>query len=223
MSTRLKLRPSNVTPPDKFLFVVPEDGQKIESFDREGWFLKIADHYRWNGYHLPEDYKAIAENQLCQRLSGDWCEYETGENYMGGINVRFGLDDMIAGTRVLASFTLGGMKTVEQSVAEERALTCSRCYMNMPIPGCSACFGLLNIIAEVVGNKSTASDASLKQCAICKCSNRAQVFVTGEDLVKGVSPEQREQFSRVEFCWKRKLLEPPITETSSDSLPVEAK
>ncbi len=205
--TRLKLRPTNVTPPDKYFFIVPEDRTKFETFALSDLFLQVKAHYERNDYVLPEDWKAIIEDQNCQRLSGEWCEFESGEAFMDGVNTRFGIEDIVNGTRVLASFTMDGAHTEPQEVVEERAKTCARCYMNLAVPGCAACYQLLNVVAIVTGNKGTSHDQFLKSCAICHCSNKAQVFVPAEHLAKGVTPEQRRQFDRVIFCWKRKALE----------------
>lgn len=205
--TLLKLRPSNVSPPDKFQYLVPEDGWKLQTFAITDLVNQVKDHYTRNGYTIPENLRALIEDQNCQRLSGEWCEYEGGEAFMDGVDTRFGLEEMINGTRVLASFTLGGMKTVSQEEAESRALVCSRCHMNQAVPGCQSCHGLLNIIAEVIGGKVTKEDANLKQCAICKCSNKAQIFVRAEDLAKGTTGQQLRQFRRASHCWKWKAID----------------
>jgi len=201
--TLLKFRSLKVSPPDKFIFIVPEDGSKYEAFDIESLYHQVKEHYWRNHYSLPENWKELIEDQNCQRLSGDWCEYENGESFMDGVNARFGIEDIVNGTRVLASFTLDGANTVSQEKAEERAKTCARCYMNMQVPGCAACYQLLNVVAMVTGGKGTSEDQNLKSCAICHCSNKAQVFLPVEHLAKGVTEEQRRQFARVFHCWKR--------------------
>ncbi len=200
--TRLKLRPTNVTPPDKYFFIVPEDRVKFETFALSDLFLQVKAHYERNEYALPEDWKAIIEDQNCQRLSGEWCEFESGEAFMDGVNTRFGIEDIVNGTRVLASFTMGGMNVVSSEQAEKRALTCSRCFMNQPVSGCSSCYQLLNVIAEVTGTRGTTEDAHLKSCSICHCSLKAMVWIPSEHLAAGTTEQQMRQFRRIPWCWK---------------------
>lgn len=198
---------TRVTPPDKFRYKFIQDGHECLSFAWEGLLSEVNDHYKRNGYEQPENWKELAGDQNCQRLSGDWCEYTNGDEYTGGPLGRFELGDILHGTEVLASFTLAGRNVVPQEVAEQRALACSRCWMNAPVPGCVACFGLLNIVAAVVGDHETKSDQSLKSCLICKCHNRAQIWIEAEHLSKGTTDEQLEQFRRVEHCWKGKAVD----------------
>lgn len=203
----LKIIKHNVSPPDKFFYIVPEDRWKIETFAISDLLSQVKAHYERNGYILPENWQAVIEDQNCQRLSGEWCQYETGEDFMDGVNARFGIEDIVNGTRVLASFTLDGANVVDKDLAESRARTCSRCFMNLPLSGCVACYQLLNVVAMVTGTRGTSEDANLKTCAICHCSGKAQVWVPAEHLAKGVTPEQMRQFKRVPMCWKWKEIE----------------
>jgi hypothetical protein len=68
--TMLRLKPSNVTVPDQFRFICPEDAHEIKAYGKEDWFAKIKTHYVNNGYVLPENWKEKAEDQLCRTLSG---------------------------------------------------------------------------------------------------------------------------------------------------------
>lgn len=203
----LKIIKHNVSPPDKFFYIVPEDRWKIETFAISDLLSQVKAHYERNSYTLPDNWQAVIEDQNCQRLSGEWCQYETGEDFMDGVNARFGIEDIVNGTRVLASFTLDGANVVSQELAESRANTCSRCYMNLAVPGCASCYQLLNVVAMVTGTRGTSEDANLKSCAICHCSNKAQVWIPAANLAAGTTAEQMRQFGRVGFCWKRKEIE----------------
>lgn len=202
----LKLRKTNVTPPDKYRYTIPEDGTQYLAFDFEGLMSQVERHYVRNEYPVADNLRSVVEDANCQRLSGEWCEYEDGNEYVGGVSDRFTIEDVVNGTSVLASFTLDGANTVSKEEAEQRALTCARCYMNQPVPGCAACYQLLNVIARVTGNKGTSQDQHLKSCLICHCSNKAQVWIPAEHLEKGLTQKQAEQFSRVPHCWKAAAL-----------------
>lgn len=203
MSTLLKFRSTKVSPPDKFQYVIPEDGSKYVGFDIESVVFQASEHYRRHDHYTkPENLRALVEDQNCQRLTGEWCQYESGEDFMDGVNARFGIEDIVNGTSVLAHFTMDGAHVVSQELAESRAKTCARCYMNAPVEGCASCYQLLNVVMRVTGAKTTSEDQSLKSCLICHCSNKAQVWIPSENLAHGVSPQQARQFARVPHCWK---------------------
>lgn len=190
------------TPPDQFRYTFPEDGHTVRCYSKEGWFSEIRQHYVRNGYPIPPDWKEIAENQLCQLLPHSWCEYVDGGTPVSFVDTRFKLEDFIHGTTVLGSWKLSGDPPVDAKLAESRALTCSRCYLNVSIPGCGACHQVANYVAEASGGKTTKSDAALRACGVCHCSNAAAVHVPIQHLEKGISDVQMEQFRRVPWCWR---------------------
>lgn len=200
----LKFRPSNVTPPDFFRFICPEDGIEIKANDKETWFSKIQFHYNTNNYPLPEDWKAQAEDQCCRTLSGEWCEGGKPSSFINA--TRFTMVDFIRGTKALGSFVLSGDAVVSESVAEERALVCSRCFANVNVPGCQRCNKMANVVTQAKGAKKTKYDHLLKSCGICHCSNEAAVWLPIEHIKKGLNEQMISQFKEVEDCWRAKEL-----------------
>jgi hypothetical protein len=197
----LRLKPSNVTPPDDFTFRVVQDGTLIIAKTRESWIDKIKTHYRDNGYPIPENIVEIAENQLCRRLSGEWCVGGTPHSF---VNTRFTLDDFIRGATIAITGTI-----VDPATAEARALICSRCPVNVSVPGCNACSGVANLVASLKGAKKTKYDHLLKACGVCHCSCEAMVWYSVEDLAKGVTPEMMATYQEIDEageCWKFKAL-----------------
>lgn len=197
----LRLKPSNTTPPDKFTYRFPQDGFLASHIDRQGWFEAIDKHYKDNGYERPENWKEIAEDALCRRLSGEWCTGGTPHSF---VNTRFTLDDFLRGTKVLASFALTG-QVVAPEVAESRALICSRCPVNVRVPGCAACTGMANAVGDAKGARSTPYDHLLQACGICHCSNEAQIWIPAEYLAKGVTSEMMATYAEINEssgCWK---------------------
>lgn len=193
----LKLKQSNVTPPDKFSYRFPQDGFLAIAFDRDAWFLAIDKHYKDNGYEQPENWREIAEDALCRRLSGEWC---VGGGPYSFINTRFTFDDVLRGARTVLTGTI-----VDRQTAEQRALICSRCVANVTVPGCSGCSGLANLVASIKGAKNTSYDHLLKACGVCHCANEAQVWYAAEDLAAGVTPEMMATYKEIaeqDGCWK---------------------
>lgn len=199
----LRLKPTNVTPPDAFRFRVPEDGTDIIANDHSGWLAKIQKHYTDNGYPLPPDWVARAEAQLCATLPPGWCQHEDGTENTAFMNRRFEVADAINGTKVLIEFVKQGAPIVAQDIAESRAKTCAACYALLHIPGCGPCVGFANYVAEVTGARRTLADPILetKVCGVCHCSAKANVWIPVEVSQRGVTDEMLAMFP--DFCWKR--------------------
>lgn len=201
--SRLKLIQHSECPPDMYRYKHPQDGWLDRCYDYTGWLRRIEDHRRINGYPEPEDWVAEAEDQLCRLLPPGWCKQETGEPPEWFLNTRLTVDDVMRGTRVLASFVAQGMPLVEKKVAAERGAICATCPFSISAPGCGPCIGLSNLIAEIAGSEQLPSDPILsnKSCGICGCAARAQIWLPIELLNKGVTEEMMEQWP-MEFCWK---------------------
>ncbi len=196
----LRLRDSNETVPDKFRYVF-HDGHTVHAFGRDEWREKIVKYATDNNYLIPTVEEA--EDQLCRTLSGEWC---VGGDEYSFVSNRFTMDDFLRGMKTLGEFIVKG-EVVSQDVAESRALSCSRCVLNMTIPGCSTCTGLANAVVAIRGAKSTKQDHLLRVCGVCKCANQAQIWLPIEQLSKSTTPEMMEQYKRVDECWKAKEME----------------
>jgi len=168
----------------------------IYAIGKDEWVEKTKKYAADNDYTIPSIEEM--EDQLCRRLSGEWCVGGDGNTF---INTRFTLHDFLRGTRVLGSFVLNG-QVVSQETADARALICSRCFANVRVPGCASCTGMANAVAEVKGKKHTRYDPQLQVCGVCHCSNEAQVWIPTEHLAKGVTPEMMEQYRQIPECWK---------------------
>jgi hypothetical protein len=201
----LKFKQHTECPPDQWRYKFREDGQTIRCFSYEGWIARIQDHRAYNGYPTPVNWIAEAEDQLCKLLPPGWCVQETGEPPPWFLDTRLGMEDVLRGTKVLASFVMAGAPLVDKETALTRAKVCAGCPFAISAEGCGACHGLSNAIAEVIGSVELETDAQLsnKMCAVCKCAARAQVWLPAEFLSRGVTDLMLEQFPE-DWCWKRR-------------------
>jgi hypothetical protein len=194
----LKLRPSNQTVPDKFRWKAP-DGYVVHAFGQDEWREKIIKYCTDNNYQIPTVEEC--EDQLCRTLSGEWC---SGGDEYSFVNNRFTMDDFLRGMTTLAKFFVKD-EIVSQDVAESRSTICSRCVLNMDVPGCHSCTGMVDAVMEIKGAKSTKHDHLLKACGICHCHNSAAVWVPIERLAESTTPEMLEKYKRVSECWKNEI------------------
>jgi hypothetical protein len=195
----LKLKQSNVTPPDLFAYKFPQDQFIVTAYDYDNWLEKIRKHAVDNDYPIPTP--GECENQLCRRLSGEFC---IGGGPHSFINTRFRLEDVLHGASALLTGSI-----VDKDVAEERARICSMCVANVPVQGCATCTGLATFVSGLKGAQSTKYDYLLKVCAVCKCPNESQVWYDAETLSKSVTPEMMETYREINEsgkCWKWDLL-----------------
>jgi hypothetical protein len=196
----LRLKPSNVCPPDKYRYLF-HDGHTEHGFSADDWRDKVGKYATDNGYAVPSVEEM--EDQLCRTLSGEWC---TGGDEYSFVSNRFTFDDFLRGMKTLGKFVLTG-QVVSQKVAEARAMVCSRCVLNMSVPGCASCAGMANAVVAIKGAKSTKQDHLLRACGICKCANAAKVWLPIEIIAKSTTPEMLEQYKRVSECWQKSELE----------------
>jgi len=195
--------PPYEVPPNGINYRFVEDGFRVHASDWVTFYEEILRHYRDNDYSIPENWKELAMDQACRFFPPGWAMYEDGAVPRGFIDLRFSLEDLMHGTRVMVDWTLKGRNVVSQEEADQRAETCSRCFANLDITGCVSCYNLVGMIMDVTGQRQTNAEAALKSsCGVCKCSAKAQVWVPVESLEKGVTEEMMEQFERIPWCWK---------------------
>jgi hypothetical protein len=193
--------------PPKYQYIFPEDGHKISGYHYEGWMNDIRAHYGRNGYAMPENWKEIAEDQLCRTLEPGFCRYPNGELPEAFLNLRFTLDDAINGTKALGTWVLSGRPLVDKSVAETRGATCAACWANVSIPGCGSCVNFAGLVGDIVGQTELKSEAQLygKVCGFCHCSTKAHVWMPDEVLKAGAPKGVMAQAP--EWCWKKAITE----------------
>lgn len=204
--TYQKLINTNMVPPMKFSFTVPENGYKIENqMNIEDLFKKVKAHYNDNGIPLPSDWKDRVEDQICRRLPSGWCKYN-GEGSPDGFSPLITAEAILKGLKGLAAMALTSAKGeevyVSQDEAERRANICSRCYFNMPsnfCGGCAAGQAITSLVSKVKGSRATSYDNQLQACGICGCRNTAIVHVNRNMLLKGEKNETTN--SRPDWCW----------------------
>lgn len=197
--------PNNVTPPDGFRYTFP-DGVTIRQSCRGDWYNAIRRHAEMNGYELAENWKDLADDQFCLLMPPGWCSFDDGSDVLSHINTRLEMGDLFRGMEVLLRIAASPDPLVDQETAERRGAICAACPVNITVPGCIPCMKIPDMVAKIVGAKTTQSDPYLRTCGICKCMNAAAIWVKPEILAHGVTPGQMDQYARLGHCWKYKEL-----------------
>lgn len=182
----MNLRTKDMNPPGHFRFKHPVSGHE-EAFHSWGRLRSwVTEHCEGNGYPPVSD--AEIERQICERMGPKvaqrWCEGD-GITVTG---VRLGWYEIWNGTKVLASHILAGRPRVSAEEAERRAAICAPCERNVRFvnPCSGGCPELMEAVSSIVGAETTSRDSELLACSVCKCSNKAQVWVEAGSLEKGV-------------------------------------
>ena len=156
-----------------------------------------------NGIPTGLGFEEELENEIC-KLWPNECEIT---DTILPLRRRLTLDDVVAGTKVLAAFKLAGSPLVPKEEAERRAAICSNCKLCVPFPRlCSGmCGSLKEVVDQVVGGYHINFDDDHRACSVCHCFAASHVRLPYSILEKGLNDEQKAQFleaKRLFGCWK---------------------
>lgn len=187
----------SVVPPGEFRYVEPASGVRFQTLSWEAMVLAVREHRIANGYPLPPGWQEELESEICKNYGPETCRYvdETPNTEPRSIHI----SDVKNFLRVVGTWMSGGGGFVPQEEAERRAAICAACPKNQTIEGCTACSNLVSTVTSVLGDRVTKFDGQLKGCAVCSCSNVAQVHIPLEVLHKGVT----EDMEFPSHCWKK--------------------
>ena len=206
MTIRLQLLNGNSVPPGMFRYTVPETGAKFGSqHTMDGILGLVAAHYRDNNIPIPVDLRERIEDQMCQTLPEGNCQYTDGTPYKG-YQSALTMENLMKGISSLAYMMkesiLGNDVFVSQEEADQRALICTRCFLNMGngvCMGCGAMKAVTDLASNVKGGRTTKYDSQLQNCGVCGCRNDAIVHVNRKVLLSNEKPETTED--RPSWCW----------------------
>lgn len=196
-----RLIDQSTVPPDGYRYLQPETRITIRAGDYWELFTQVGKHRKVNNIPLGPLWREEVEDQLCKTLPPGFCKEIDPTRKATGVLTRIHWEDLQRGMGVMIDWASQGRPHVADDVAESRAAICSRCYYNVALAsGCNACRGIVNLVYRAIGGARTSLDPLLKQCAVCKCSNQAQVHFPIEVLAEATPDEMIPLFP--DFCWK---------------------
>lgn len=186
-------------PPGGFRYVDPEDGFLAHAWAYVDWVNVQMAHLQANQRSIPPNLGELMQTQLCQSLQPGWCKYDDPSRPRP--STVMGWNDVLAGVKTFSRWMAAGAKYVPQAEADRRASVCAKCYLNVNIEGCSGCQAA---VQEVVRDKHSKFDNSLRACAVCKCFLKAKVHFP-MDILDTEADKVQEMYPG--FCWLNKASE----------------
>jgi hypothetical protein len=196
----LRLLRRDVVPHGGWTYVQPPTGTVIKAPTWQELLRRVRRFRIANGIHIERDFEEALGQEICRQQN--WPEAICREEMPPTVEKRqLGTLDVVNFLKVLKHWVFHNPTLVEPAEADRRAAICAACPFNVDATGCFGCTNVAGMIFDVVKDRSTPYDGQLKNCQVCGCVNRAQVWVPKETLDKGVTAEMREDFP--DHCWKK--------------------
>lgn len=196
----LRLLRRDVVPKEGWTYVQDSTGTTIKGKSWNELVSRVRNYRIANGIALGQNFEERLGEEVCrqQGWGSPVCEeQEPPPPHRRQIS----LSDVTNFLKVLKHWMLNSPTLVDSTEADRRAKICAACPHNVEATGCFGCTNVAGMLFDVIKERSTPYDGQLKNCQVCGCVNRAQVWVPRETLDRGVSPEMREEFP--EHCWKK--------------------
>lgn len=196
----IKLKIDNVVPSGGWVYVHPHTGFKITAPTWNDLITRIRNYRLANGMSLGVNFEEAIGSEICQQQG--WNEPRCMQEEPTPLKQRvIGMHDVVSFLKVLKHWLIKNPSLVPIEEANRRAQICTTCPYNVNIQGCAGCTNIAGMIFNATGDRETQYDQQLKNCQICGCVNKVQVWVPKETLDQGLSPEMREDLPN--WCWKK--------------------
>lgn len=196
----LRLLRKDVVPQDGWVYTQESHGTTIKGKSWNELVSRVRQYRLANGIAIGNDFEEILGSEVCQQQG--WGSPVCQHAEPPPLKERaISLHDIVNFLKVLKHWLLNNPTLVDQEEADRRAGICAQCPHNVEVHGCLGCTNIAGLIFNVVQDRKTPQDTVLRNCRICGCVNKAQVWVPKETLDQGVSPEMRSEFP--EWCWKK--------------------
>jgi hypothetical protein len=196
----LRLLRRDVVPKDGWTYVQQSTGMTIKAKSWNELLRRVRNYRIANGIALGPNFEEQIGEDICQQQG--WgspvCENQEPPTVA---KRQLGTMDVVNFLKVLKHWLFNNPALVDAAEADRRAAICAACPYNVEATGCFGCTNIAGMMFDVIKERATAHDGQLKNCQVCGCVNRAQVWVPKETLDQGVSPEMREEFP--DHCWKK--------------------
>jgi hypothetical protein len=196
----LRLLRRDVVPKNGWVYTHESTGTTIKAKSWNELVKRVRGYRVANGITLGPNFEEQIGEDVCKQQG--WGDPVCVEQEPPSVEKRqLGVMDVVNFLKVVKHWLLNNPTLVEPEEADRRAAICAACPYNVDAVGCFGCTNIAGLMFDVIKERATPHDGQLKNCQVCGCVNRAQVWVPKETLDQGVSPEMREEFPA--HCWKK--------------------
>lgn len=196
----LKLKIDNVVPTGGWVYVHPNTGFEVTAPTWNDLISRIRNYRLANAIPLGINFEETIGSEVCQQQG--WSDPRCIHEDPTPLKLRnIKMHDVVNFLKVLKHWLTENPTFVEPEEAGRRAHICSTCPYNVNVQGCAGCTNIAGLIFNATGDRKTPYDLELKNCQICGCVNKVQVWVPKETLAQGLSPEMKEDLP--DWCWKK--------------------
>lgn len=196
----LRLLRRSVIPKGGWIYIHKPTGTTIKAKTWNELVSRVRGYRVANGIALGPNFEEQLGEDVCKQQG--WGSPVCEEQEPPTVEKRqLGVMDVVNFLKVVKHWLLNNPTLVEPEEADRRAAICASCPYNVDAIGCFGCTNIAGHMFDVIKERATPHDGQLKNCQVCGCVNRAQVWVPKETLDQGVSPEMREEFP--DHCWKK--------------------
>ncbi len=197
----LRLLIKNFVPKEGWRYTHPNSQHVVQAKSWNELMDRVRKYRNANGIALGESFEETLGSEVCAQTEWGTPVCEEQDWPVTVVNRKISMYDVVNFLKVLTHWLVNKPGFVDQSEAERRAQICVDCPHNVEVSGCFGCTNVARLILDAINDRTTREDEKLKNCRVCGCVNRAQVWVPKETLDQGVTPEMREAFPA--YCWKK--------------------
>lgn len=206
MSELLRMRDRTLVPPCGFTYTDKDSRITLKAGHLEGLIAMARAHRQVNEFHIPADFDARVEDDLCRRIPVTMISAPPGvvpqTSHMGSIDEITGKTDAL----MRVAKRNGGRMLCPTEEAKARGTVCLTCPQNARIM-CPACNGVLDWLKVNWHLPSFEFDSRLYVCRMNRILNKAQIHLDRAVIVGLAGAASLAAMP--ETCWKRALLARP--------------
>ena len=195
-------------PPGGWKWTDPETGTKVETIAYVDLVRRVNSYMEANNIPQPDNWALILDDEICRQngIEDTHCGQPDKPKEIP-VDRKLQPHDLLNFLKTVRQWAAKGFKFVDQAEAERRAAICATCPMNVEVPGCSGCQGILAYVRDALNRRAnhrglepriTSEDKRLQNCEVCGCVLEVKVHLPMDVATYAKPPGGRTYPSH---CW----------------------